>query len=100
MPHYCSVTARMYPQNKYFLVCNVSYFQQRFRSSNLDDFVPKVLIFHFYFQASSGILNEITLEEKLRSELPCYMLPKLIKVPVIPALVNGKVDRQALLQRY
>ena len=51
------------------------------------------------FQAGSGILNEITLEEKLRSELPCYMLPKPIKVPVIPSLVNGKVDRQALLQR-
>jgi len=51
-------------------------------------------------KAGSGILNEITLEEKLRSELPCYMLPKPIKVPVIPSLVNGKVDRQALLQRY
>ena len=50
--------------------------------------------------AGSGILNEITLEEKLRSDLPCYMLPKPIKVPVIPSLVNGKVDRQALLKRY
>ena len=55
--------------------------------------------FPLQFQAGSGILNEITLEEKLRSELPCYMLPKPIKVPVIPSLVNGKVDRQALLQR-
>ena len=45
-------------------------------------------------------MNEVTLEEKLRSELPCYMLPKPIKVPMIPLLVNGKVDRQSLLKRY
>ena len=45
-------------------------------------------------------MNEITLEEKLRKDLPCYMLPKPIKVPVIPTLINGKVDRQALLKRY
>ena len=45
-------------------------------------------------------MNEVTLEEKLRGELPCYMLPKPIKVPIIPLLVNGKIDRQALLKRY
>ena len=45
-------------------------------------------------------MNEVTLEEKLRGELPCYMLPKPIKVPVIPLLVNGKIDRQSLLKRY
>ena len=45
-------------------------------------------------------MNEVTLEEKLRGELPCYMLPKPIKVPIIPLLVNGKIDRQSLLKRY
>ena len=59
--------------------------------------IKKIFISDFYIQVA---LNEVTLEETLRAELPCYMLPKPVKLPVIPTLVNGKVDRQALLKRY
>ena len=44
-------------------------------------------------------LNEITMEEKLKLELPEYMMPKPIKISSVPLLVNGKIDRQALLKR-
>ena len=59
-----------------------------------------MVISYIYSVLKRKGLNEITLEEELRSELPCYMLPKPIKLPVIPLLVNGKIDRQALLHKY
>ena len=40
------------------------------------------------------------MEENLRTVLPCYMIPKPVKIPMVPLLVNGKIDRQALLKRY
>lgn len=32
--------------------------------------------------------------------LPDYMMPKLMKLPSIPKLTNGKVDRQSLIRKY
>ena len=45
-------------------------------------------------------LPESTLEEILTTKLPFYMMPKLIKLTVLPLLVNGKTDRQSLLAKY
>ncbi|KAL0811268.1 hypothetical protein ABMA28_009686 [Loxostege sticticalis] len=39
-------------------------------------------------------------EAKLKNALTSYMIPQVIVVESIPLLVNGKVDRQALLKMY
>jgi len=45
-------------------------------------------------------LPESKLELQLRSTLPDYMIPKIIKLSMFPLLVNSKTDRQKLLQKY
>lgn len=42
----------------------------------------------------------LQIETSLRTRLADYMLPHVIVVATIPLLVNGKVDRQALLRLY
>ena len=44
--------------------------------------------------------QKIDIENKLRMILPPYMLPKLFSCSSFPTLVNGKVDRQALIKSY
>ena len=54
-----------------------------------------------YYTTSEGArLPEKKLESIISEALPDYMLPKLYRLPVMPLLVNGKIDRQALFQRY
>ncbi|MEO4052784.1 amino acid adenylation domain-containing protein [Solibacillus sp. CAU 1738] len=51
-----------------------------------------------YYVAKSDYSKDF-LREKLKDLLPSYMMPtKLIKVEKIPLTINGKVDRQKLLQ--
>ncbi|KAJ8715460.1 hypothetical protein PYW07_009942 [Mythimna separata] len=40
------------------------------------------------------------IEAALKNSLTSYMIPQVIEVESIPLLVNGKVDRQALLKMY
>lgn len=53
--------------------------------------------------AGSGAAHPPTgvqIEAALKSKLADYMMPQVIVVEAIPLLVNGKVDRQALLRTY
>ncbi|EFA09829.1 beta-alanyl-bioamine nonribosomal peptide synthetase ebony isoform X2 [Tribolium castaneum] len=52
------------------------------------------------FVKSSALMNENQIENILRSKLTSYMVPQVILVESIPLLVNGKIDRQALLKSY
>lgn len=49
---------------------------------------------------SSPIQNGIQIEDLLREKLADYMVPHIILMDKIPLLVNGKVDRQYLLEMY
>ncbi|XP_017479430.1 PREDICTED: mycosubtilin synthase subunit C, partial [Rhagoletis zephyria] len=48
----------------------------------------------------SPLLNEMQIEAKLRDKLAEYMAPQVVLIEQVPFLVNGKVDRQALLKTY
>lgn len=48
----------------------------------------------------SPLLNEMQIEVKLRDKLAAYMTPQVVLIDKVPFLVNGKVDRQALLKTY
>ena len=54
----------------------------------------------YYTTAPGVVLPETRVHELLATTLPCYMMPRLIKLSSLPLLVNGKTDRQALLARY
>ena len=43
---------------------------------------------------------QIKIENQLNKILPPYMIPKLFHCPLLPTLVNGKVDRQSLIKSY
>lgn len=45
-------------------------------------------------------ISEDQLEDILRTKLTSYMVPEVIILDNIPLLVNGKVDRQTLLNSY
>ena len=44
--------------------------------------------------------SQLQMNESLRKVLPPYMVPKLFHCTTFPTLVNGKVDRQKLIQNY
>lgn len=44
--------------------------------------------------------SQLQIHESLRKVLPPYMVPKLFHCTTFPTLVNGKVDRQKLIQNY
>lgn len=49
----------------------------------------------------TSLLYELQIEKMLRKKLPDYMIPQVIIVDnQMPLLVNGKVDRQSLLNLY
>ncbi|KAF5303146.1 hypothetical protein FQR65_LT08309 [Abscondita terminalis] len=52
------------------------------------------------FVIAESPLNTFQIEMVLKSSLPSYMIPHVILIDVIPLLVNGKTDRQALLKYY
>ncbi|CAH2984901.1 unnamed protein product [Chilo suppressalis] len=45
-------------------------------------------------------LSAQQIEAKLKTSLTHYMIPQVIVIESVPLLVNGKVDRQALLKMY
>lgn len=52
------------------------------------------------FVTTKHYLNEHQIEEMLKKKLTSYMVPQVILIESVPLLVNGKVDRQALLKSY
>lgn len=52
------------------------------------------------FVTTKNLLSEHQIEVALRDKLTSYMIPQVILVENIPLLVNGKIDRQALLKMY
>lgn len=52
------------------------------------------------FVTASAFANESQIEEALKEKLAAYMVPQVIIIENVPLLVNGKVDRQGLLQMY
>ncbi|XP_073818947.1 nonribosomal peptide synthetase ebony [Musca autumnalis] len=46
------------------------------------------------------LYNEMQLESKLSDKLADYMMPQVVLIEQVPLLVNGKIDRQALLKQY
>lgn len=52
------------------------------------------------FVVAKRALSESELEGRLLEKLPEYMVPQVVLIADVPLLVNGKVDRQALLKSY
>lgn len=52
------------------------------------------------FVKTENHLNEHQIENILKKKLTSYMVPQVIIIESVPLLVNGKVDRQALLKFY
>ncbi|CAG9863961.1 unnamed protein product [Phyllotreta striolata] len=52
------------------------------------------------FVVTESPLNEQQIEDILKAKLASYMIPHVILVEKIPLLINGKIDRQYLLQSY
>ncbi|KAF5292447.1 hypothetical protein FQA39_LY13994 [Lamprigera yunnana] len=52
------------------------------------------------FVTTKTQMNEHEIEIVLKKTLPSYMVPQVLLIDVIPLLVNGKTDRQALLKYY
>lgn len=52
------------------------------------------------FVTTKKLLSEHQIEVALRDKLTSYMIPQVILVENVPLLVNGKIDRQALLKMY
>lgn len=59
-----------------------------------------VLAFVTLREGSQGPLSARQVESALGLSLPPYAVPQVLAVDWIPLLVNGKVDRQALLRGY
>ncbi|KAK0091639.1 hypothetical protein PV326_002925 [Microctonus aethiopoides] len=45
-------------------------------------------------------VTRMQIEDYLKSRLSAYMMPQIMIVNIIPLLINGKTDRQALLRMY
>lgn len=62
--------------------------------------VDQALLAFVKLREDSPLYNEMQLEAKLRDKLADYMIPQIVLIDQVPLLVNGKVDRQALLKQY
>ncbi|KAL4707041.1 hypothetical protein ACJJTC_014320 [Scirpophaga incertulas] len=64
----------------------------------LDTGNPEILAFVTLLPEAR--LSAQHIEAKLKNSLTSYMIPQIIVIESVPLLVNGKVDRQALLKMY
>lgn len=52
------------------------------------------------FVVTKKAISEAEIEARVLEKLPEYMVPQVVLIESMPLLVNGKVDRQALLKNY
>lgn len=52
------------------------------------------------FVTTKALISENQIENILGQKLTSYMVPQVVLMESIPLLVNGKIDRQALLKFY
>ncbi|XP_060528886.1 beta-alanyl-bioamine nonribosomal peptide synthetase ebony isoform X2 [Cylas formicarius] len=52
------------------------------------------------FVTTKKLMTDHQIEILLRDKLTSYMIPQVILIDTVPLLVNGKIDRQALLKTY
>lgn len=57
-------------------------------------------ILAFVAVESTSTVHKLHIENLLRQKLPEYMTPQVIVIENVPLLVNGKIDRHALLKMY
>lgn len=62
--------------------------------------IDQALLAFVKLRDDSPLYNELQLEGKLSDKLADYMIPQIVLIDQVPLLVNGKVDRQALLKQY
>lgn len=62
--------------------------------------VDQAILAFVKLRDDSPMVTEMQLEGRLKDKLADYMTPQVIILEHVPLLVNGKVDRQALLKTY
>uniref|UniRef100_A0ABM1Q5F7 Mycosubtilin synthase subunit C-like n=1 Tax=Drosophila arizonae TaxID=7263 RepID=A0ABM1Q5F7_DROAR len=62
--------------------------------------VDQAILAFVKLRDDSPVVTEMQLEGRLKDKLADYMTPQVIILEHVPLLVNGKVDRQALLKTY
>lgn len=62
--------------------------------------VDQALLAFVTVRAGSKVQQGLAVEQALGNKLADYMIPQVIVIDSVPLLVNGKVDRQALLKMY
>lgn len=60
----------------------------------------KIVAFYSTLDNEDSAGCQLEIEKKLSQILPPFMIPNLFNCPSFPTLVNGKVDRQALIKTY
>lgn len=66
----------------------------------MDQTVLAFVSFTSQLNSKQKSLKTIQIEDFLRNKLVDYMVPQVMIVDGMPLLVNGKIDRQTLLQTY
>ncbi|XP_059218754.1 beta-alanyl-bioamine nonribosomal peptide synthetase ebony isoform X1 [Stomoxys calcitrans] len=62
--------------------------------------IDQALLAFVKLRDDSPLYTELQLESKLSDKLAEYMIPQVVLIDQVPLLVNGKIDRQALLKQY
>ncbi|ALC47897.1 e [Drosophila busckii] len=62
--------------------------------------VDQAILAFVKLRDDAPMVTEMQLEGRLKDKLADYMTPQVIIIEQVPLLVNGKVDRQALLKSY
>ncbi|EDV94575.1 mycosubtilin synthase subunit C [Drosophila grimshawi] len=62
--------------------------------------VDQAILAFVKLRDDAPMVTELQMEGRLKDKLADYMTPQVIILEQVPLLVNGKVDRQALLKTY
>nr|BAK55684.1 ebony [Drosophila melanogaster]BAK55685.1 ebony [Drosophila melanogaster]BAK55689.1 ebony [Drosophila melanogaster] len=62
--------------------------------------VDQVILAFVKLRDDAPMVTEMQMEARLKDKLADYMTPQVVILEHVPLLVNGKVDRQALLKTY
>lgn len=64
------------------------------------DQLDQALLAFVKLRDDSPLFTGLQIEAALKSKLADYMIPQVVLIDRVPLLVNGKIDRQALLKTY